>query len=81
MVRKGKLNFPESRNLIAIIGDEDTVTGFLLTGIGERNHRGETNFFIVTNTTTHQAIQTAFTRFIERLDVAIVVVTHTVMLT
>ena len=26
---------------------QDTVTGFLLTGIGERNSKGETNFLIV----------------------------------
>ncbi len=33
--------------LVSIIGDEDTVTGMLLTGIGERNSKGETNFFKV----------------------------------
>jgi V-type H+-transporting ATPase subunit F len=78
MVRKGRLNFAESRNLIALLGDEDTVTGFLLTGIGERNHRGEANFFIVEGSTPHAAIQAAFTRFIERTDVAIVIVTQVV---
>jgi vacuolar-type H+-ATPase subunit F/Vma7 len=40
--------------LVSVIGDEvttddikDTVTGFLLTGIGERNNKGETNFLVV----------------------------------
>ena len=33
--------------LVAVIGDEDTVTGFLLAGIGERNSKGETNFLVV----------------------------------
>ena len=33
--------------LVAVIGDEDTVTGFLLAGVGERNSKGEANFFIV----------------------------------
>jgi len=33
--------------LIGIIGDDDTLTGMLLTGIGERNTKGETNFFII----------------------------------
>ena len=33
--------------LVSVIGDEDTVTGMLLTGIGERNTKGETNFFII----------------------------------
>ncbi len=37
----------EGTSLISIIGDEDTVTGFLLTGIGERNIKGETNFLVV----------------------------------
>mmetsp|Transcript_9454 Transcript_9454/g.18203 ORF Transcript_9454/g.18203 Transcript_9454/m.18203 type:complete len:134 (+) Transcript_9454:2153-2554(+) len=78
MSRKGKYHFSENRNLIALIGDEDTVTGFLLTGIGERNHRGETNFLIVDNSTTHAAIQAAFTRFIERQDIAIVLITQSI---
>ena len=42
VVKKG-----EGTSIISVIGDEDTVTGFLLTGIGERNIKGETNFLIV----------------------------------
>ena len=41
----------ESGKLIAVIGDEDTVTGMLLTGLGERNLKGETNFFKVDSST------------------------------
>ena len=33
--------------LVGVIGDEDTVTGMLLTGIGERNTKGQTNFYII----------------------------------
>ena len=33
--------------LVAVIGDEDTVTGFLLAGVGERNTKGECNFLVV----------------------------------
>jgi V-type H+-transporting ATPase subunit F len=33
--------------LVGVIGDEDTVTGLLLTGIGERNTKGQTNFYII----------------------------------
>ncbi|KAL4471633.1 hypothetical protein ABPG74_008526 [Tetrahymena malaccensis] len=33
--------------LIAVIGDSDTVTGFLLTGIGDRNLKGQSNFLVV----------------------------------
>ena len=39
--------------LVGIIGDEDTVTGMLLTGIGERNTKGETNFFIIDASNFH----------------------------
>ena len=38
-------------SLIAVIGDEDTVTGFLLAGIGERNLKGQENFLIVDSNT------------------------------
>ncbi|KAK3732302.1 hypothetical protein QZH41_010748 [Actinostola sp. cb2023] len=33
--------------LIAVIGDEDTCTGFLLGGIGEINAKRQKNFFVV----------------------------------
>ena len=36
----------ESGKLIAVIGDEDTVTGFLLAGVGHRNAEGQ-NFLVV----------------------------------
>ena len=36
----------ENNLLLAIIGDEETVTGFLLAGIGERNENSK-NFLIV----------------------------------
>lgn len=38
---------PEGSSIVSVIGDEDTVCGFLLTGIGERNIKGETNFLVV----------------------------------
>ena len=44
--------FPSKRLLIAVIADESTVTGFLLTGIGQRGTRGDTNYMIVNNETT-----------------------------
>ena len=36
----------ESGKRIAVIGDEDTVTGFLLAGVGHRNAEGQ-NFLVV----------------------------------
>lgn len=47
MATKKGFKKSEGTSLIAVIGDEDTVTGFLLTGIGERNNKGETNYLIV----------------------------------
>jgi hypothetical protein len=33
--------------LIAAIADEDTVTGLLLSGIGQRDEKGQTNYLVV----------------------------------
>ncbi len=53
MSKKGKaFKVKAGGLLVGVIGDEATVTGFLLTGIGERNKKGEANFLIVTKDTT-----------------------------
>ena len=39
-----------SGKLVAVIGDEDTVTGFLLAGVGFRDVSG-TNFLVVNSST------------------------------
>ena len=41
-----KLTYPTKQMLIAVMADEETVTGFLLAGIGERSKKAEPNFFI-----------------------------------
>lgn len=33
--------------LIAVIGDEDTATGFLLAGVGDNQRKSGPNFFVV----------------------------------
>ena len=77
MARRGKsIKQAENRNLISIIADEDTVTGLLLTGIGERNHKGETNFFIVDEQTPQSAIEESFNRFLTRPEMAIILVSQ-----
>jgi V-type H+-transporting ATPase subunit F len=43
----------EGTTLVSIIADEDTVTGFLLTGIGEKNIKGETNYLVVDSSNSH----------------------------
>ena len=53
MAAKGKaLQIKAGSLTLAVIGDEPTVTGFLLTKMGERNKKGEANFLIVTKDTT-----------------------------
>lgn len=77
MAKRGKaIRQVENKTLISVIGDEDTVTGFLLTGIGERGHNRETNFFIVAETTPKQEVEAAFHKFITRPDAAILLITQ-----
>lgn len=58
--------------LIGIIGDEETVTGFLLAGIGERNESSK-NFFIITKEEKYQ-IEEIFASLINRSDMGIILI-------
>ncbi|XP_057293778.1 V-type proton ATPase subunit F-like [Hydractinia symbiolongicarpus] len=62
--------------LIAVIGDQDTCTGFLLGGIGEVNMKRQKNFFVVTKDSTIHEIEEAFNKFAARQDVAIILITQ-----
>merc|ERR1712059_156512 len=68
MVAKGRL--------IAVIGDQDTCTGFLLGGIGEVNNKRQKNFFVVNKDSTIHEMEEAARSFIERKDVAIILITQ-----
>lgn len=57
-----------------MIGDEDTVTGFLLTGIGQMEQDKTTNFLLVRQKTTQEEIERAFNTFTQRDDVAILLI-------
>ena len=59
--------------LVAIIGDEDTVTGFLLAGVGHRT-ADKTNFLVVKSDTQTPVIEQAFTDFTTREDIGIVLI-------
>eukprot|EP00617_Octactis_speculum_P019079 CAMPEP_0185765160 /NCGR_PEP_ID=MMETSP1174-20130828/26615_1 /TAXON_ID=35687 /ORGANISM="Dictyocha speculum, Strain CCMP1381" /LENGTH=116 /DNA_ID=CAMNT_0028448099 /DNA_START=37 /DNA_END=387 /DNA_ORIENTATION=- len=59
--------------LVAIIGDEDTVTGFLLAGIGQRSAENS-NFLVVKPDTARPVIEGAFNALVEREDVGIVLI-------
>lgn len=60
--------------LVAVIADEDTITGFLLAGVGEVDIRKRTNFLVVDSKTTVRNIEQAFKDFTVRDDIAIVLI-------
>ena len=62
--------------LIAMIADEDTITGFLLAGVGNVDIRRNTNYLIVDSKTTVKAIEDAFKDFTSKEDVAIVLISQ-----
>lgn len=75
MSMRGRYKSGEER-LIAVMGDEDTVTGFLLAGVGDvdpRKSRG-TNFFVVNKGTPLTEIESAFTNFVNRHDIGMILV-------
>ena len=67
----------ENNMLLGIIGDEETVTGFLLAGIGERSENS-TNFLKVNSSTTDQQIEDFFHSLITRKDIGIVLISQDV---
>ena len=67
----------ENNMLLGIIGDEETVTGFLLAGIGERNENS-TNFLKVNSETKNEQIEEFFDSLIKRKDIGIVLISQDV---
>ncbi|KAH9753982.1 V-type proton ATPase subunit F [Citrus sinensis] len=81
----GRAQIPtKSSALIAMIADEfgvvllcwDTVTGFLLAGVGNVDLRRKTNYLIVDSKTTVKAIEDAFKEFTTKEDIAIVLISQ-----
>ncbi|KAM7521654.1 hypothetical protein LguiA_011556 [Lonicera macranthoides] len=66
----------KSSALIAMIADEDTITGFLLAGVGNVDLRRKTNYLIVDSKTTVKQIEDAFKEFTTREDIAIVLISQ-----
>lgn len=58
--------------LMSVIGDEETVTGFLLAGIGERSEHSK-NFFIITKEDKFQ-IEELFYSLVGRGDIGILLI-------
>ena len=67
----------ENNMLLGIIGDEETVTGFLLAGIGERSENS-TNFLKVNTSTTNEQIEEFFHSLITRKDIGIILISQDV---
>ncbi|EHA54724.1 H(+)-transporting V1 sector ATPase subunit F [Pyricularia oryzae] len=67
----------KDRQFLAVIGDEDSVTGLLLAGIGHVTPAPDSqkNFLVVDNKTDTAAIESAFQKFTtERKDIGIVLI-------
>lgn len=66
----------KNRTVIACIGDEDTITGMLLAGIGQVTDEPgrETNFKTCTDDTTSEELQQLFESMVSRDDLAILLI-------
>ncbi|EJT78980.1 V-type proton ATPase subunit F [Gaeumannomyces tritici R3-111a-1] len=67
----------KNREFLAVIGDEDSVTGLLLAGIGHVTPAPDSqkNFLVVDSKTENSAIEAAFQRFTtDRKDIGIVLI-------
>lgn len=66
--------YAQKGKLLAVIGDEDTVVGFMLGGIGQLNKARKPNFFVVEKNTSISEIEEAFNTFTTRDDIAIILI-------
>ncbi|KAK9471167.1 ATPase, V1 complex, subunit F [Dipodascopsis tothii] len=65
----------KDRNFVAVIGDEDSVTGLLLAGTGHMNEEKKKNFMVVDNKSTVDDIESAFDEFtVDRKDIAVLLI-------
>jgi V-type H+-transporting ATPase subunit F len=59
--------------LVAVIGDEETVAGFLLAGTGQKSSSHQ-NYFAVSSKTPRSQIERKFDEFTQRSDIAIILI-------
>lgn len=64
--------------LVAAIGDRTTITGLLLTGMGERNLKNQTNFFIVDKDTHDEQIEQTLRDMLSRHDIGIILISQNI---
>eukprot|EP00921_Rhytidocystis_pertsovi_P002642 GHVQ01004541.1.p2 GENE.GHVQ01004541.1~~GHVQ01004541.1.p2 ORF type:complete len:129 (+),score=19.86 GHVQ01004541.1:187-573(+) len=59
---------------IAVIGDEDTITGFLMAGVGGKDGLGLSNFFVVDKDTKRNDVEETFRVFSTRKDIGVILI-------
>ncbi|PSC70903.1 V-type proton ATPase subunit F [Micractinium conductrix] len=64
--------------LFALIVDQDTATGLLLTGVGQVDIRKRANFLIVDDKTSQQQVEEAFKDFTTREDIAVLLINQVI---
>ena len=74
MSKSKRFNRTDNNLLLAIIGDEETVTGFLLAGIGERNENTR-NYFVI-NKEEKNEVEDIFKSLINRKDIGIILISQ-----
>lgn len=62
---------------VAVIGDEQTVCGMILGGMGCVDGQGRKNFFVVDSKTRSHEIADFFTECTQRKDLAMIMLTQT----
>jgi V-type H+-transporting ATPase subunit F len=73
-VPKGKELKIKGSLAFAVIGDEPTLAGLLLSGLGERHPKFGTNFLLVEKDTTRLEIENKFKSLISRPDIGIIMI-------
>mmetsp|Transcript_56285 Transcript_56285/g.98296 ORF Transcript_56285/g.98296 Transcript_56285/m.98296 type:complete len:133 (+) Transcript_56285:76-474(+) len=61
---------------LGLIGDEDTVTGMVLAGIGQVTGQGTKNYLVVDSKTNVKDIEEKFKELTSRTDIAMVLITQ-----
>ncbi|KAG2495441.1 hypothetical protein HYH03_006387 [Edaphochlamys debaryana] len=69
---------PPDGMLLAVLADEDTITGFLLAGVGNVDLRKKRNYLVVDSKTPVRQIESSFKEFCARDDIAVILISQQV---
>ena len=67
-----KKQYPKGRLIMAVIADEPTVTGFLLTGMGQRDANGRSNYFMSSKETQDEELEKEFLTYKDDSKIGII---------